>query len=712
MPRSERASASRGVLTAAVTVLGLLMLAPPADALVRPVSPSDGNTGEHFGRSVAMDGDTLVVGAPGGGDNQGAVYVYTRTVAETWTQTAKLTASDGADGDQLGAAVAIDGTTIVAGAPGDDNAAGSVYLFDRDGAANRTQRDQLLASDGSAQDALGSAVDIDGATVVAGAPDDDNAGSDVSLNHGSVYTFTTTGAPVRFQSAKLTGSDNLETGWLFGGASLGSSVAIDGDTIVAGAPIDNFGHPENSSARRGSVYVFATGGASTRTEVAKLSVSGTDYGRLGVAVDVQGDTIVAGDDDGNDAFGTVYTFARTGATVRHETGALTPANPRQNSGFGESISMSDTFIAVGAPAYSGGGSRTSIGAGYVFTRTGAADRNETWFTGGADANGGEAYATSIVTDGDRVVGGAPYVDANPPFVQDQGRVYSSTPDLFVSKLGAGTGTVTADVPGNACESPAPCFGSYLLGDQVTLTATAAPGSHFVGWENYAPCTGTTGSCVVTMDREPQVAATFSPGAGDTTPPTASIGSGPGTGSTVTTSTVTFGFTANETSTFQCSYDGAAFAPCTTPGPGTSGSDTRSNLAEGTHTFAMRAKDLANNLSTEQARSFTVDLPGGPPPPPAGDTTAPQTTITQAPPKKIVTTKRKATVEISFSASEPATFACSVDGQAAVPCASTAKFKLVPGKHTITVVAIDTAGNRDPSPAQIRVKIKKKMKRHA
>lgn len=118
------------------------------------------------------------------------------------------------------------------------------------------------------------------------------------------------------------------------GDHFGQSVAMDGDTLVVGAPVDSFGIP-NSQSRRGSVYTFAsTGPAAARHETAKLSEAGSAYGRLGMSVDIWGDLIVAGDDDGNSAYGTVYTFARTGAASRTQTGTLTPANPAQNSGFG------------------------------------------------------------------------------------------------------------------------------------------------------------------------------------------------------------------------------------------------------------------------------------------------------------------------------------------------------------------------------------------
>ena len=223
-----------------LTTIVLVASAAASYAGTTSIDPTDGGGGDNFGRAVALDGDTLVVGAPykAGG---GAAYVYTRTAGETWTQTSKLYASDAADGDRLGASVAIDGSTIVVGAPGDDDDRGSLYLFPRTGTGSRTQTDHLVVTDGSANDALGESAAISGGTVVAGAPGWDNHvvdqdGHPYDARYGAVYTFATVGAAGRTETGRLTASDNTIVGYIFGGSALGSSVAIDGDTIVAGAP--------------------------------------------------------------------------------------------------------------------------------------------------------------------------------------------------------------------------------------------------------------------------------------------------------------------------------------------------------------------------------------------------------------------------------------------------------------------------------------------
>ena len=134
------------------------------------LTASDGAANDHFGVSVAIAGDTIVVGAYGdddSGSDSGSAYVFTRT-GTTWTEQTKLTASDGAAGDQFGTSVAITGDTIVVGADLDDTASGSAYVFTRTGTAWMEQA-KLTASDGAAVDSFGISVAIVGDTIVVGA---------------------------------------------------------------------------------------------------------------------------------------------------------------------------------------------------------------------------------------------------------------------------------------------------------------------------------------------------------------------------------------------------------------------------------------------------------------------------------------------------------------------------------------------------------------
>jgi len=182
------------------------------------------------------------------------VYVFVEP-GSGWadaTDTAKLTASDGADGDDYGFAVAISGTTIVVGAPdatvGANAEQGAAYVFVKPGSGwtDATQTAKLTASDGASVNLLGLSVAISGDTVVAGA---DLATVAANASQGAAYLFVKPGSrwTDATQTAKLTASD---------GASLdrlGTSVAIFGGSVVAGAP----GATVNGNLFQGAAYVFA-----------------------------------------------------------------------------------------------------------------------------------------------------------------------------------------------------------------------------------------------------------------------------------------------------------------------------------------------------------------------------------------------------------------------------------------------------------------------
>jgi len=200
--------------------------------------------GDKFGDSVAISGDTIVVGAPfeatTAGDYAGSAYVFTRT-GGTWSQQAHLFADDAAAGDKFGDSVGISGDTIVVGAISDDTAAGenagSAYVFTRTGTA-WSQQDHLLADDAAAHDVFGYSVAIDGDTIVVGAIGDDTA---TLADAGSAYVFTRTGG-IWSQQDHLFAYDAEARDYF------GRSVAIDGDTCVH--PEREHLEPATTSVRR------------------------------------------------------------------------------------------------------------------------------------------------------------------------------------------------------------------------------------------------------------------------------------------------------------------------------------------------------------------------------------------------------------------------------------------------------------------------------
>ena len=184
-----------------------------------------------FGWSVAIDGDTVAVGALGyssNASNAGAAYIFTRT-SGVWSEQANLTASDAATNHNFGRSVALSGETLAVGAPGHDAKGantGAVYAFLRNDGI-WTQQAKLTASDGSTTDNFGWSVSVSGDTVVAGAFGDIAKG----LDAGSVYVYTRTGTSWAEQA-------NLTATGAAVGHKLGTSVSLSGNDLVAGAPGD------------------------------------------------------------------------------------------------------------------------------------------------------------------------------------------------------------------------------------------------------------------------------------------------------------------------------------------------------------------------------------------------------------------------------------------------------------------------------------------
>jgi hypothetical protein len=142
-------------------------------------SPSD-SISDEFGKSVSVDGDVVIVGAPYSDSFKGAVYVYEKNQT-AWELTANLTADDGSNGDNFGWSVGISDGTIVVGAPGDDLSRGSVYTFQKQ-AGNWTQMNNITANDGESNEFFGTSVDIYGDIVAVGAIYDSDIKSSVYLN--------------------------------------------------------------------------------------------------------------------------------------------------------------------------------------------------------------------------------------------------------------------------------------------------------------------------------------------------------------------------------------------------------------------------------------------------------------------------------------------------------------------------------------------------
>ena len=265
---------------------------------------SDGVGTDHFGADVALDGDTLVIGANGDMDDPGSAYVFSRT-GDVWTEQAKLLASDGADGDYFGASVALDGDTAIIGNTRNEHfeTEGSAYVYTRTGGVWSEQA-KLLAADGADGDAFGGRIELDGDTAVIGATLDDDNGDDA----GSAYVFIrTVGFDPWTEQAKLLASDG-EAGDFFGGP-----ITLDGDTAIIGAVFD-----DDNGVNSGSAYVFIRSGGVWSQQAKLLASDGEAGDWFGNGVALNGDTAIIGtqqDDDNGNYSGSAYVFSLVGCSI-------------------------------------------------------------------------------------------------------------------------------------------------------------------------------------------------------------------------------------------------------------------------------------------------------------------------------------------------------------------------------------------------------------
>jgi FG-GAP repeat len=386
----------------------------PVVAGQQKLTASDAAVDDLFGYSVALSGDTAVVGAindntPAGSD-AGSAYVFVRS-GTTWTEQQKLTASDGAFGDFFGYSVALSGDTAVVGTRLDDTPAGtdagSAYVFVRSG-TTWTEQQKLTASDAAAEDIFGSSVAVDGDTAVVGADGNDTP---AGTNAGSAYVFVRSGTTWT-QQRRLRASDGAA------GDFFGISVALDGDTSVVGADGDD----TSAGAQAGSAYVFVRSGT-TWTQQRRLRASrGADFDFFGNSVALSADTAVVGAAQGDTAggrdTGSAYVFVRSGTTWTQQQ-KLTASDRAAFDRFGISVALSGEIAVVGA-YFDDTGAGEDTGSAYVFFRSGTTWTQQQKLTA-SDGAAGDEFGISVALDGDTAVVGADR--DNTPAGDDAGSAY-------------------------------------------------------------------------------------------------------------------------------------------------------------------------------------------------------------------------------------------------------------------------------------------------
>lgn len=337
--------------------------------LQQKLNAGDGGFYDRLGSAVAISGDTIVIGARedmvGANYFQGSAYVFTRTNG-VWTEQQRVTAPDGAEGDSFGTSVAVSGDTLLVGAihdtVGSNYQQGSAYVFARSNGAWAFQQ-KLTApnGDGEPQEAYGCSVALNEGTLVVGAYLDDIGHLP---NHGSVYVYARGHAGWVLEK-KLVASDREF------GENFGFSVALSGETLAVGAVRDYVG--ENSA--QGSVYVYTRGGG-VWTEQQKITASdGEAADNFGFSVALSGDTLAVGAKvDGTAVHmdhGSAYVYRRSDA-VWTEQQKLTAGDAEFFDYFGQAVAVSGDTVLVGAPgddvgkSYDEGGDRYDQGSVYVF----------------------------------------------------------------------------------------------------------------------------------------------------------------------------------------------------------------------------------------------------------------------------------------------------------------------------------------------------------
>jgi hypothetical protein len=372
--------------------------------------PADGGANDDFGISVSVSGTTVAVGGEANALSPGAVYVYVQN-GTSWPQQQKLVASDGANGDELGLSVAVSGDELIAGAPGKASSAGAAYVFARSG-TTWSQQAKVVASDGAAQDEFGFAVSVSGTTVIVGAADKNGfqgaayafvpgctpgatqcSGNVVqTCNSSGVWQNTTTcpdictgagvcsgtclpgayqcvgntsqicNASAAWQTAEVCDSSCAGSGTCVplvqrqklvasnGVANdhFANQVAMSGDTFVIGT---------NKSSGQGAAYVFVHSGASWSQQQELQAPDGGNNDSFSYSVSISGDTIVAGAPGKNAA----YVFVRSGTTWSLQQEISGPTGDYA----GDSVSVWGDTLAFGATLDNG-----NRGAAFVYVRSG------------------------------------------------------------------------------------------------------------------------------------------------------------------------------------------------------------------------------------------------------------------------------------------------------------------------------------------------------
>ncbi|MEA3417458.1 MAG: FG-GAP repeat protein, partial [Thermodesulfobacteriota bacterium] len=389
----------------------------------KKITASDGDAEDRFGWSIALSGDSIVVGAYWDDDNgtdSGSVYIFERDHGGTdnWGEVRKIIPTDGAEGDYFGNSVSISLDTVAVGSHRDDDSgynSGSVYIFERNngGADTWGQLTKITPSNGAEWAQFGKPTFVSENTIGVGLPQDSVKGCYL----GSAFVF----------ERNKGGTDNWgEQKWLFpvdinyvAGDRFGRSVSTDSETIAVSAYLD-----DESGSSAGAVYIFERdllGPDNWAQYIKKYFVYDTaaagDY--FGWSVSVDSGTLVVGayrdDDNGSDS-GAAYIYDRdnfgSDGWGYDRVKKLLPSDGAASDYFGYCVAISGDTVIVGSHQNDDNG--TSSGSAYIFERNhgGAGNWGQVKKIMPTDGAAYDYFGSALCIDADTLLVGARGDDDN------------------------------------------------------------------------------------------------------------------------------------------------------------------------------------------------------------------------------------------------------------------------------------------------------------
>lgn len=305
----------------------------------------DPEMGDHFGRSLSMDGERLLIGSTGVEDSVGAAYIFERSADGTWAHSATLDVSDAVANDGYGAAAALAGDYAFVGAPSTRENPGSVYVFGRAADGSWSQVDKLTGSESEANAGFGRSIIVSDSTAFIGAPGETN-------NSGAIYAFEHDGGAW----SELT---RLRARAISNGARLGSSLDLDDGKLLAGAP--------RHGGNVGAAVLFELDPESGQwMESALLQpYASSGFHTFGTTVAIDHDDVLIGSPMALSNAGAVYAY-------RHDDGEwsdvtrLSSDDRVERELLGSSLDLRDSVAAVGLA-----GADYGAGSVLIFTRSGS-----------------------------------------------------------------------------------------------------------------------------------------------------------------------------------------------------------------------------------------------------------------------------------------------------------------------------------------------------